>query len=190
MKPLASCLLFTAFVVCAVGEQTKEEKKLQEQVYIISGVFGGVTLVLCLMILGLAYSITKLGKQVTEAKTSKQQSRPNPVSINRERPENNPPNFNVPPPNSYNAGTEEPRRKPMEDIALEPVHHQRDEYADNYSRGGHGGGYPYRGEDRADNRDRGQADRSSQYSWEPIPRSGGHGGRGDDGRGQRYNYRR
>ena len=41
------------------------------------------------------------------------------------RPENNPPNFNVPPPNSYNAGTEEPRRKPMEDIALEPVHHQR-----------------------------------------------------------------
>ena len=41
--------------------------------------------------------------------------------------------------------------------------------------------YPYRG--------RGQADRGSQCSWEPIPRSGQHGGRGDDGRGQRYNYR-
>merc|ERR1712223_498265 len=140
MKALASFLFFTAFVVCAVGEKTDEEK-LQEQVYIISGGFGGVTLILCLMILGLAYSITKLGKQVTEAKKSKQQSRQNPVSINteRSRTENNPPNFNVPPPNSYNAGTEEPRRKPMEDIALEPVHHQRDEYADNYpSRGGHG----------------------------------------------------
>jgi len=190
MRALSSCLLFTAFVVGAVGEKTNEQK-LQDQVYIISGVFGGVTLVLCLMILGLAYSITKLGKDVKN-KTSKQQSHQNPVSISRERrPENNPPNFNVPPPNSYNAGAEEPRRKPMEDIALEPVHHQRDEYGDNYPpRGGHGGGYPYRGEDRTDNRDRGQADRTSQYSWEPIPRSGQHGGRGDDGRGQRYNYRR
>ena len=95
----------------------------------------------------------------------------------------------------------------MEEIALEPVHNQRscinevseqplisidlrDEYGDHYpARGGHGGGYPYRGEDRAD-RDRGQADRSSQYSWEPIPRSGQHGGRPEDSRGQRYNYRR
>ena len=86
--------------------------------------------------------IFRLGKDVKN-KTSKQQSHQNPVSISRERrwskvcalewifhyyhlrPENNPPNFNVPPPNSYNAGAEEPRRKPMEDIALEPVHHQR-----------------------------------------------------------------
>ena len=35
------------------------DQQLQNQVYIISGVFGGVTLVLCLMILGLAYSISK-----------------------------------------------------------------------------------------------------------------------------------
>merc|ERR550525_32465 len=76
------------------------------------------------MILGLAYSISKLSKQVTQAKINNHQSRPNPVTIGREnRPENIPPNFNVPPPNSYN--NEEPRRKPMEEIALEPVHNQR-----------------------------------------------------------------
>ena len=38
--------------------QTPEEK-LEQEIYIIAGVFGGVTLVLCLMILGLAFSITK-----------------------------------------------------------------------------------------------------------------------------------
>ena len=82
----------------------------------------------------------RLGKQVTQAKINNHQSRPNPVTIGREnrwetcvlplsftvyhfRPENIPPNFNVPPPNSYN--NEEPRRKPMEEIALEPVHNQR-----------------------------------------------------------------
>ena len=77
MKAFAFCLIFIAILVCDVSgvkvgalipkcqyyyfslHSQTDEQKLQDQVYIISGVFGGVTLILCLMILGLAYSITK-----------------------------------------------------------------------------------------------------------------------------------
>ena len=38
--------------------QTPEEE-LQTQLFIIVGIFGGVSLILCLMVLGLSYTITK-----------------------------------------------------------------------------------------------------------------------------------
>ena len=65
----------------------------------------------------------------------------------------------------------------------------RDEFGDQFS--ARGPGYTYRGEDRVD-RDRG-GDRSSQYSWEPIPRSAhsGHRHTGDqDSRSPRYSHNR
>merc|ERR1719342_360004 len=79
----------------------------------------------------------------------------------------------------------------QDDIPLEPIHHERDAYSSR------GQGYGYRGEERGYrgeekgfrgeekvDRDR-QVDRTSQYSWEPIPRPTQN--RGD---GSRYNNRR
>ena len=36
-----------------------EEEKLQEQLFIITGIFGGVALILCLMILVLSFTLSK-----------------------------------------------------------------------------------------------------------------------------------
>jgi len=187
MSKLGGLLLVLSTLVVVGAVERTEEEKLQLEVYIIAGVFGGVTLVLCLMVLGLAFMMSKISKQVASARKSQSQPRQAPGRDNYQ-PD---PEINVMPPRSYN--NDEPRRKQStgykrDEIPLEPVHHQRDEYGDQY-RGGHnpGQGYMYRGDDRPD-RDRGQIDRSSQYSWEPIPRSG-HG-RGDDARSPRYNYRR
>ena len=68
-----------------------------------------------------------------------------------------------------------------DELPLEPVHPQRSEsrYPDYQEREQPGGkGYNYRGEDRTDRTN----DRSSQYSWEPLPRS--------SRAGERYSYRR
>ena len=51
-------LVLSTLAVLGAGKKTDEEK-LQLEVYIIAGVFGGVTLVLCLMVLGLAFMMSK-----------------------------------------------------------------------------------------------------------------------------------
>ena len=40
-----------------------EEEKLQENLFIITGVFGGVALILCLMILVLSFNLSKYVRQ-------------------------------------------------------------------------------------------------------------------------------
>ena len=76
--------------------------------------------------------------------------------------------------------TERTERYTRDELPLEPVHPPRTEYQER-EQPGQGRGYNYRGEDRAD--------RSSQYSWEPLPRSARGG---EDSRGPRYSsgYRR
>ena len=63
-----------------------------------------------------------------------------------------------------------------EEISLEPVHPPRGEYQERDQPGQRG---YYRGEERAE--------RGSQYSWEPLPRSVRSG---EESRGPRYSYRR
>ena len=77
-----------------------------------------------------------------------------------------------------------------DELPLEPVQPGRSErgYPDYQEREqpGQKGYNNYRGEDRADRTER-TNDRSSQYSWEPLPRSSRGG---EEGRGPRYSYRR
>ena len=150
-----------------------EEEKLQEQLFIITGIFGGVALILCLMILVLSFTLSKLSKEVREVR---RKARSGAQPAGRERyasepgPEMRPPGFS----------------SKRDELPLEPVHPQRSEsrYPDYQEREQPGGkSYNYRGEDRTDRTN----DRSSQYSWEPLPRSSRAG---EDSRGPRYSYRR
>ena len=52
-------LVLSSLAGLGAGLAGTNEEKLQLEVYIIAGVFGGVTLVLCLMILGLAFMMSK-----------------------------------------------------------------------------------------------------------------------------------
>ena len=59
MSKLGGLLLVLSTLVVVGAVERTEEEKLQLEVYIIAGVFGGVTLVLCLMVLGLAFMMSK-----------------------------------------------------------------------------------------------------------------------------------
>ena len=73
-----------------------EEEKLQEQLFIITGIFGGVALILCLMILVLSFTLSKLSKEVREVR---RKARSGAQPAGRERyasepgPEMRPPGF-------------------------------------------------------------------------------------------------
>ena len=59
MSKLGGLLLVLSTLVVVGAIEGTDEEKLQLEVYIIAGVFGGVTLVLCLMVLGLAFMMSK-----------------------------------------------------------------------------------------------------------------------------------
>eukprot|EP00092_Neocalanus_flemingeri_P017806 GFUD01019263.1.p2 GENE.GFUD01019263.1~~GFUD01019263.1.p2 ORF type:complete len:180 (-),score=57.75 GFUD01019263.1:42-581(-) len=169
------CAVLLAVLGLGHGETT--EDKIQTELYILAGVFGGITVVLVVMVLTLSCTIARLNHEV-KAAGEKVQS---PGAKSRNTP--NIPDMNGNIPKNY---MNEPNRQPgpgygpsRDEISLEPVHNHRaeprprqPEYEDNYSYQPqqHGQDYP-RGEDR-----------TSQYSWEPLPR------RGEESRLPRLNY--
>ena len=76
--------------------------------------------------------------------------------------------------------TSEPGYSKREEISLEPVHPPRSDFQEREQHAQRS--YSYRGEERAE-----RAERGSQYSWEPLPRSVRSG---EESRGPRYSYRR
>ena len=79
--------------------------------------------------------------------------------------------------------TSEPGYSKREEISLEPVHPPRSDFQDREQHAQRS--YSYRGEERTERTER--AERGSQYSWEPLPRSVRSG---EESRGPRYSYRR
>ena len=76
--------------------------------------------------------------------------------------------------------TSEPGYTKREEISLEPVHPPRSDFQEREQHAQRS--YSYRGEERTE-----RAERGSQYSWEPLPRSVRSG---EESRGPRYSYRR
>ena len=161
-----------------------EEEKLQENLFIITGVFGGVALILCLMILVLSFNLSKyVSQSVSQSQPSLQARR---LSKEVRAVKRKGRQAGQPGPEARQPGYSIKR----DELPLEPVqpqlHTQRSErgYPDFQEREQPGGkGYNYRGEERTERTN----DRSSQYSWEPLPRSSRAG---EDTRGPRYSYRR
>merc|ERR1719300_2119767 len=145
IKIASLCILFATTIYAA---QTDEEK-LQQEVYILAGVFGGVALLLFAMIFGLAFGISSLQKKVQKAKA--QQSRRAPPAggnVFNSDPEMNIRGAPGPPRTFSNEGAGPGPSYKQDDIPLEPIHHQRDGYSERDAYSSRGQGYGYRGEER------------------------------------------
>eukprot|EP00090_Calanus_glacialis_P014357 TRINITY_DN23137_c0_g1_i3.p1 TRINITY_DN23137_c0_g1~~TRINITY_DN23137_c0_g1_i3.p1 ORF type:complete len:160 (-),score=27.93 TRINITY_DN23137_c0_g1_i3:73-552(-) len=138
---------FMLLSILSLGCGATTEDDIQTEVYIIAGVFGGITIILLLMVLGLAWTIARLNHAVKEAKQAgKPTVSKNPTSM---------PDMNANKPENYSnrqpaSNQSRPRQPEHEDnFSYQPPQHAQDYY---------------RGEDRTD--------RTSQYSWDPLPRRG------------------
>merc|ERR1711887_514267 len=145
---------------------------MQKEVYIIAGVFGGITVLLLLMIIGLAWTVARLNHEVKTSKTTsqppinkntvaapvmnptRQENYPRRQQEHNHRPENNPRQ------GEYNTRQGE-------------YNTRQGEYDDNMS-------YPHTNQEYTRGEDR--TDRHSQYSWDPLPR------RGEENRLPRLSY--
>merc|ERR1711915_850452 len=54
----------------------EEINNLQKEVYIIAGVFGGLTIILLLMVLGISFTIARLHQNIQQAKDAESQPKP------------------------------------------------------------------------------------------------------------------
>merc|ERR1711872_801303 len=99
---LLTCLVFITILVTSQAAQ-EEIDNLQKEVYIIAGVFGGLTIILLLMVLGISFTIARLHQNIQEAKDVESQPKP---GVNHHIPDmtRQMPDSHLPP------ATHEPRR--------------------------------------------------------------------------------
>eukprot|EP00092_Neocalanus_flemingeri_P014410 GFUD01015545.1.p1 GENE.GFUD01015545.1~~GFUD01015545.1.p1 ORF type:complete len:167 (+),score=57.85 GFUD01015545.1:35-535(+) len=113
MSALGCAVLLT---VLGLGQGQVTESDIQSQLYILSGVFGGILVVLLLMVVGLSCTIARLNHQVKEA-AGGQSTGQSPGAKNS----SNSKNYKNEPKGQPGYG---PRR---EDISLDPAHNPRAE---------------------------------------------------------------
>merc|ERR1712215_231972 len=112
---LLACLLF--ITTLATSQATQEEiNNLQKEVYIIAGVFGGLTIILLLMVLGISFTIARLHQNLQQAKDAESQPKP---GVNHRIPDmtRQMPDSHLPP------AAHEPRRN--EEARFGPQQNQR-----------------------------------------------------------------
>merc|ERR1719347_1672968 len=172
---LLSYILFLSLLATGFGA-TQDDDTIQKEVYIIAGVFGGITVVLLLMIIGLAWTVARLNHEVKSSKATSQPTIPSQPTVTK-----NPvttPAMTSARQDNYPAMTSArqdnyPRRQ-QEHNNRHENHPRQGEYDENMYRYSHTQQEYNRGEDRVD--------RNSQYSWEPLAR------RGEENRLPRLSY--
>merc|ERR1719347_1183264 len=135
---LLSYFLFLSLLATGFGA-TQDDDTIQKEVYIIAGVFGGITVVLLLMIIGLAWTVARLNHEVKSSIATSQPTIPSQPTVTK-----NP----VTSPAMTSARQDNYPRRQQEHNNRHENHPRQGEYDENMYRYSHTQQEYTRGEDR------------------------------------------